>query len=163
MDIYTEPDPLDTNALANLGPLAPLAGIWEGSEGLDIAPKREGPEETPYRERLTLEPCGPVVNGPQVLYGLRYTTVAWPIGSEEPFHEEVGTWLWDPERELAMRCFVVPRGVTVLAGGRVKPDARRIEMAAEVGSHTFGISSNPFLDEAFKTVRYELVITSTLR
>ena len=30
---------------------------------------------------------------------------------------------------------------------------------AEVGSETFGICSNPFLDEEFKTVRYELEVT----
>ena len=37
-DIYTEAEP-DVNTLANLGPLAGLAGIWEGKRGLDINPK----------------------------------------------------------------------------------------------------------------------------
>jgi hypothetical protein len=46
--------------------------------------------------------------------------------------------------------------VTVLAGGRAKASDRRLIMAADVGSETFGIASNPFLDAEFKTVRYEL-------
>lgn len=43
-DIYTEAEP-DVNTLANLGPLAAMAGIWEGKRGLDINPKAEGPEK----------------------------------------------------------------------------------------------------------------------
>ena len=29
-DIFTEPEDVDTDTLSNLGPLRPLAGIWEG-------------------------------------------------------------------------------------------------------------------------------------
>jgi hypothetical protein len=58
-----------------------------------------------------------------------------------------------------MRCFLVPRGVTVLAGGDARPRDRRFELTAEVGSETYGISSNRFLDREFKTVRYELAVT----
>ena len=38
-DLYTEPDG-DPDTLANLGPLAPMAGIWEGTGGADAAPGR---------------------------------------------------------------------------------------------------------------------------
>jgi hypothetical protein len=159
MDVYAKPDPIDEDVVRNLGPLAPLTGTWVGDQGIDVAPSREGPVETPFRERLTLEPVGPVVNGPQVLYGLRYATTAWPIGEDAPFHEEVGYWLWDPSAELVMRFFMVPRGVTVAAGGPATADAKSFAMVAEVGSETFGVLSNPFLDEAFKTVRYDLQIS----
>ena len=158
LDIYTEPDPLDEDVVANLGPFAPLVGTWEGAEGLDTAPDRDGPEQTPYRERLTFEPAGPVVNGPQVLYGLKYATTAWPMGEEDPFHEELGYWLWDPERKQAMRMFMVPRGVAVLAGGTVEPGDSSFTLAADVGSEVYGIVSNPFLDKAFKTVHYEVTV-----
>ena len=48
-DIYTEAE-TDPNTLANLGPLARLAGVWEGKRGVDINPKAEGPEKDPlYR------------------------------------------------------------------------------------------------------------------
>jgi len=42
-DVYTEPQEVDVDTLANLGPLAPLAGIWEGVRGIDVNPKPEGP------------------------------------------------------------------------------------------------------------------------
>ena len=58
-----------------------------------------------------------------------------------------------------LRCFVVPRGVTVLAGGTVDTDATDFEISADAGSDTYGICSNKFLDREFKTVRYELKIT----
>lgn len=147
--------------LANLGPLAPLAGTWEGDKGNDIAPDKDPKEKenNKYREHLVLEPFGPVNNHAQTLYGLRYSTTAWPVGQENPFHEETGYWLWDPEEKQVLRCFIVPRGVTVIAGGTVEPEAREFQLAAEVGSETYGICSNKFLDQEFKTVRYELKIT----
>ncbi len=149
----------DHELLVHLGPLAGLAGTWEGKEGIDIAPAKDGSKETHFRERMTFEPIGPVVNGPQTLYGLRYSTVAWPLIQEQPFHEEVGYWLWDAERKQVMRCFIVPRGVVVNAGGTSDPDAKEFCMTADAGSGVYGILSNPFLDEAMKTVRYELSVT----
>lgn len=141
---------------SNLGPLARLVGTWEGDEGVDVSP---GPEETRFRERMTFEPFGPVVNGPQVLYGLRYATTAWPIGEDDPFHEEVGYWLWDAAAGKVMRCFLVPRGITVLAVGDASAEATRFEMSAELGSETHGISSNPILAQRFRTVRYDLTVS----
>jgi hypothetical protein len=149
----------EAEILSRLGPLAPLAGKWEGDQGVDISPSKQGSHETHFRERLTFEPLGPVVNGPQVLYGLRYSTVAWPLIQEQPFHEEVGYWLWDADRKQVMRCFIVPRGVVVNAGGTSEPDAKEFLMAADAGSLVYGILSNPYLDEAAKTVRYELTVT----
>jgi hypothetical protein len=71
---------------------------------------------------------------------------------------EVGYWLWDAASSLVMRCFMVPRGVTVLAGGTASTDARELRMSAEAGSGVFGVLNNPYLDEAAKTVRYELSV-----
>ena len=144
----------------DLGPLAPLAGIWEGDQGIDEAPSASrGMMQTSYRERMVFDPIGPVDNHEQILHGLRYSTTAYPIGEEEPFHEELGYWLWDGAEGQVMRCFLVPRGVTVLAGGDAGPEDRRFTLTAEVGSETYGISSNRFLDREFKTVRYELAVT----
>lgn len=150
--------------IKHLGPLAALAGFWEGNEGVDVAPSPERAlQERHYRERITFEPFGPVDNHEQILWGLRYATTAWPLGEgeneDDPFHEEVGYWLWDPQERQVLRCFLVPRGVTVLAGGTVEPDAREFELVATVGSQTYGICSNEFLDREFKTVRYELKVT----
>jgi len=158
MNVQSTPVSGNEEILKNLGPLAALAGAWEGDQGLDTAPSKAGPVETPYRERMTFEPFGPVVNGAQILYALRYRTTAWPLGQKEPFHEELGYWLWEPAEGRVMRWFLVPRGVAVGAGGTAAADARSFTMKAELGSPTFGLLSNPFLDEAFQTVRYELEV-----
>jgi len=151
---------MDKEMQVNLGPLAALAGTWEGDKGNDRAPSGDrGVMDTPFREHMVFEPLGPVKNHEQVLYGLRYRTTVWPLGQESPFHEDQGYWLWDATANQVMRCFVVPRGVTVIAGGTVAPDATSFQLAAEVGSETYGICSNKFLDEEFKTVRYELTVT----
>ncbi len=144
----------------NLGPLGALLGTWEGGKGDDIAPSVPEREtaHSKYRERMVFEATGRVDNHEQVLYGLRYSTTAWRQGEDEPFHEELGYWLWDAANKQVLRCFMVPRGVTVIAGGTVEPGAHEFELAAEVGSETYGICSNKFLDEQFKTVRYELKV-----
>jgi hypothetical protein len=145
--------------LERLGPLAALAGVWEGDAGKDVAPSDDrGTEHNDYRERMVFEPLDPVENHEQVLHGLRYATTAWRIGESDPFHEELGYWLWDPAEKQVLRCFMIPRGVTVIAGGTAEADAKRFEIAAEVGSETYGICSNRFLDREFKTVRYELTL-----
>jgi hypothetical protein len=146
--------------LSVLGPLAPLAGVWEGEGGADVAPSDDrGTETNAYRERLTLTPCGCIDNHEQKLWGLRYATMAWRLGETDPFHEETGYWLWDPAAGEVYRCFIVPRGVSVIAGGKVAPDARRFTLEATLGSPTFGICSNPFLDREFRTERYLLDVT----
>src|SRR5579859_6102700 len=111
--------------LDNWGPLAALAGEWEGTEGLDISFNNEQGTivETPFREKTTLKPFGPVDNGTQSLYGLDYRMAAWRGEEADPFHTEVGYWLWDAAERSVMRCFMIPRGSTVLAGGIATADA----------------------------------------
>lgn len=143
----------------NLGPLGPLLGIWEGEKGTDLAPS-DAPVTnrqlvtSKYRERMVFEPTGRVDNHEQSLYGLRYFTKAWRIGAPDPFHEEVGYWMWDAASELIIRTFMPPRGMTVLAGGYAKPDAREFALEAKAGDEVFGVCSSPFLTAEFKTVRY---------
>ena len=138
------------------GPLAKLIGTWEGDKGLDISIHHDETEqeETLYRERASFTPFGPVQNAGQTLYGLDYRTQAWPIGDENPFHMEVGYWLWDSAAGTVMRCFMVPRGQTILAGGQAGANVSRFAMRAEVGSETFGILSNPHLAKNAHTTRY---------
>lgn len=152
---------IETSAAESpLGPLAALAGIWEGTKGDDVAPSdARGTEKNKFRERITFTPLSPVQNHEQTLHGLRYATTAWRIGDDAPFHEELGYWLWDPAAKQVLRCFLIPRGVTILAGGTAEPDARSFELAAVCGSETYGICSNRFLDKEFKTIRYTLKVT----
>ena len=126
--------------LKHLGPLAPLAGIWEGENGDDTAPSdARGVERNRYRERVTFEPIGPVHNHEQCLYGFRYAMTAFRLGEPAAFHEELGYWLWDASAKQVLRCVLVPRGVAVMAGGTAEPTATTLEFTAEAGTDTCGI------------------------
>lgn len=143
------------------GPLAALAGEWEGDQGLDVSYHNVEGEvgETKYREKVTLKPFGPVDNGNQHLYGLDYRMAAWREGEENPFHTEVGYWLWDAATKQVMRCFMVPRGSTVLAGGTAEANATSFTMSATVGDCTYGILSNKYLDENARSTEYTCTVT----
>lgn len=41
-DIFTEPDDVSPDSLANLGPLRHLAGVWQADKGVDVNPKADG-------------------------------------------------------------------------------------------------------------------------
>ena len=146
---------------AQLGPLTDLAGTWEGDEGVDVAYSNDRGvlAETSYRERVEFKPFGPVENGAQTLYGLDYRMAAYRRGEELPFHTEVGYWLWDAADGQVMRCFVVPRGSVVLAGGTSTPEATTFELAAECGSEVYGILSNPYLARGARSAVYRAAVT----
>lgn len=157
-DIYTEPDP-DTNTLANLGPLAAMAGIWEGKNGIDINPKAEGPQEDPFIEYYELQPIDGQTNGPQLFYGLRYHTHIIQPGETETFHDQVGYWLWEPATGNIILTLSIPRGQTAMAVGNAAADAKTFTLTAVRGSDRNGISSNPFLEDSFKTESFTITVT----
>ncbi|APV52004.1 FABP family protein [Betaproteobacteria bacterium GR16-43] len=157
-DIYTEAEP-ETDTLANLGPLRPMAGIWTSSRGLDTAPKADGPEKQAYIERMELQPIDAQANGPQLFYGLRYHTQIFKPDDPETFHDQVGYWLWEPATGALMQTLSIPRGQVAMAVGKAAPDAKTFRLEAVRGSLTNGIVSNPFLEYAFKTERYIITVT----
>jgi hypothetical protein len=143
------------------GPLGLLAGVWEGEGGLDTAYSHARGEVlgTPYLEKLTLKPFGPVDNGSQHLYGLDYKTAMWRDDEENPFHTEVGYWLWDGATGEIMRGFVVPRGITILAGGTADADATSFTLTAAQGEPLYTIGENAYLAKNASTRSYELNIS----
>ncbi|HET9728927.1 MAG TPA: heme-binding beta-barrel domain-containing protein [Acidimicrobiia bacterium] len=145
------------------GPLAGLIGEWEGDQGLDVSFHNVEGElgETKYLEKVSMKPFGPVDNGSQHLYGLDYRMAAWRNDEENPFHTEVGYWLWDGATKQVMRCFMVPRGSTVLAGGTAEPDATTFRMEATNGDTTYGILENKYLAEKAHTTRYVCTVNIT--
>ncbi len=149
---------MTTDIITKLGPLASLAGNWEGDKGIDVSRIHSEIKETKYREKISFEPLGPVNNGPQKLYGLRYSMTAWRLEEENAFHEELGYWLWDAVNKQVLRCFMVPRGVLINAGGTAEFDSTVFNLSAEVGSETYGIMSNKFLDETYKTMKYTVEV-----
>lgn len=79
---------MESNGMQQLGPLAALAGVWEGDKGEDDAPLDDrGTGQNRFCERITFEPIGAVSNHEQVLNGLRHATVARRLGETDPFHE----------------------------------------------------------------------------
>jgi hypothetical protein len=157
-DIYTESD-FAPDTLANLGPLRRLAGEWESDQGVDIAPKAEGPERRAFREHIRMDPIDPQNNGPQLLYGLRYHIHITTAEELITFHDQVGYWLWEPATGLVMQSLTIPRGQALLAGGTAKPDDKQISVEARRGDTRFGICSTTFLEEAFRTDYYRIDIT----
>jgi hypothetical protein len=157
-DIYTEADG-DPDTLANLGPLSPLAGTWEGVRGGDEHPVAEGTEHDTFVERYDLQPIDRQTNGPQLFYGLRYHTHIVKPGEVETFHDQVGYWLWEPAAKAVTLTLAIPRGQVLLASGPAAVDATDFELTAAVGSEVHGILSNPFLDQAFRTISFRIHVT----
>ena len=159
VDIYSEPEDVDADTLRNLGPLLPLAGIWEGSKSLDVNPKAEGPERQAYVERIELQPIDPQANGPQLFYGLRYHTRIVKPGEIETFHDQVGYWLWEPATETVILSLAIPRAQVALAAGHAKADATTFEVTAARGTTEYGICSTTFLEQAFRTDSFRMKVT----
>jgi len=161
-DIFTEPE-LDTNTLANLGPLTGMAGIWEGTAGTDTHPVSDAEGLTlteTYLERYELQPIDPQTNGPQYFYGLRYHVHIHKPNEVETFHDQVGYWLWNPVEQTVTQPIAIPRGQVALASGAgIAPNATEFTLHAERGTTVYGICSNPFLERAYKTVSFRMTVT----
>ena len=157
-DVFTEPK-YDVHTIKNLGPLTGLAGIWEGTRGVDVHPEVEGPLKQAFHERIELQPIDPQTNGPQLLYGLRYHARIVKVGEDKTFHDQVGYWLWEPATETVILTLSIPRGQTAMALGKTTANAKTFEVVAKRGSTVNGICSNPFLEFAYKTTEFRMAVT----
>ena len=158
-DIFTEPEDVAADTLANLGPLRPLAGVWEGAKGLDVNPKAAGPERAQFIERIALQPIDAQANGPQLFYGLRYHTRIIKPGEAPTYHDQVGYWLWEPATGLILQTLAIPRGQVAMASGYAAPDATKFRLSAKRGETDYGICSTTFLEQAFRTLSYDIDVT----
>jgi hypothetical protein len=158
-DIFTEPTDVDPDTLANLGPLARLAGEWRSADGLDVNPKADGPERRSYIEHAVFDPIDPQANGPQLFYGLRYHVRINTPEEDIAFHDQVGHWLWEPATGLVIQTLSIPRGQVAIAAGTAKPGDGTLTLTAERGSTEYGICSTAFLEHAFRTDRYAIAVT----
>ena len=156
-DIYTEAE-TDPNTLANLGPLAKLAGVWEGKRGVDINPKAEGPEKILISN--VTKPIQPM-RKPMVRNSIMDYVITLILSSQvklETFHDQVGYWLWEPETGNILLTGSIPRGQTFIAVGNAPADAKEFTVKAVRGSLTNGIISNPFLERSFTTESFEMTV-----
>ncbi|HRN72855.1 MAG TPA: FABP family protein [Ginsengibacter sp.] len=144
-----------------LGPLTPLVGEWEGNVGVDVSyhNKDDQTSETGYFEHAWFKPIPVVENGQQTMDGLNYQMTAWRHGEEamDPFHDEVGYLLWDKKNGQIIRCFAVPRGLAILAGGDAGPRDRVLKFVAEPGNPGYGLSQNKYLLERAKATAFTSV------
>jgi len=158
-DVFTEPQDVDPDTLSNLGPLRRLAGAWEGEDGVDVNPKADGPEQRPFIERIEMQPIDPQANGPQLFYGLRYHIHINTREEDITFHDQVGYWLWEPATGLVLQTLTIPRGQVAIASGHARPDDKSLTLTAERGQTEYGICSTAFLEHAFRTDAYKIVVT----
>lgn len=158
-DIYTEPSNLDVDTLKNLGPLRDMAGIWQGTRGLDVKPKAEGAKKQVFVERIELQPIDPQTNGPQLFYGLRYHMHVVKPDEVKTYHDQIGYWLWEPATGTVIQTLTIPRAQTAMAVGKASAESTSFELAATRGSETYGICSTPFLEYAFRTVEYRIKVS----
>ena len=157
-DIFTEADGSD-DTLAELGPLRGLAGTWRGERGRDVSPKADGPETTTYREEWTFEPIDRQVNGPQLLYGLRYHQHVNKFDEELTFHDQVGYLLWEPAAQAIYMTLAIPRAQVAMAMGSAASGDSTFTLRAEVGDPAAGILTNPWMDSHFHTTSWEITFT----
>lgn len=156
--IYEEPE-VSPDTLANLGPLRPLAGVWQATKGVDVSPKEAGPETKIFIEHASFVPIDGQTNGPQLFYGLRYHMHINTPDEKITFHDQIGYWLWEPATGLLLQSLTIPRGEALLASGTAKADDKIFTVEAVRGATTNGIAANPFLDENFRTDRYHCRMT----
>jgi hypothetical protein len=158
-DIYTEPQGIDVNTLANLGPLRAMAGVWQGMRGLDVKPKADGPRKQAFVERIDLQPIDPQTNGPQLFYGLRYHQHVVKPDQVKTYHDQVGYWLWEPATDTVIHTLTIPRGQVAMAAGQADANATSFELVATQGLDTYGICSAPFLHHAFRTTEFRIRVS----
>jgi hypothetical protein len=144
------------------GPLEGLIGEWESDTGgLDTAFSHSQDKVlgSSYKEKCSMKPFGPVDNGSQSLYGLDYKSAMWRGDEENPFHTEVGYWLWDAATGEVMKGFVVPRGITVLAGGNADANATKFTLKAALDDPQYSIGENKYLAKNASSLSYVINIT----
>ncbi len=154
---------MSTGNFPEFGPLAVLIGEWQGEQGMDIAPEPDGTEKNPYFESIVYTPVGDVENGKeQVLMALRYQEIVTRKSTNKVFHDQTGYWLWDSKTNLIMHSFTIPRGMAVLAGGKVTIDeqgASVFTLSASLEDPRWSIVQSPFMFEKAKTKSFNQTVT----
>jgi hypothetical protein len=139
--------------------LLELLGTWKGDQGIDLAPKPEIDEENPYYETLTFELLeGDIENaGEQGLVAVIYRQEVREKANDEISHSETGYWLWEKGTDNIINSFTIPRGVCVLAGGKIQQEGDEIvlSVSANLDEAHNSIAQSPFMLDKAKTLSFE--------
>ncbi len=142
------------------GPLKNLIGVWKGTEGIDIAPEPDGEENNPYFETITYCDIGDISNAEsQTLGAIHYRQVVQRKSNNEMLHDQTGYWMWDAETSTVMHSFVIPRAVSIVAGGQYTgktDDNGRVilELKAKHGDPKWGIIESPFMKKNASSLEF---------
>ncbi|CCQ72783.1 conserved protein of unknown function [Magnetospira sp. QH-2] len=142
------------------GPLEQLLGTWKGDQGVDIAPEPDGEENNPYHETITYEDIGDLSNAEeQKLAAVYYRQIVRRKSNDEIFHDQTGYWIWDRDKKLVMHSFVIPRAVSVVAGGLYSGETDGegrvvMELTAKLGDPEFGIAQSPFMSKKASSMEF---------
>ena len=140
------------------GPLQGLIGVWRGDKGIDISPEPDDIERNPYYETINFKAAGDVDNAEkQNLTIVAYHQEVYRKSNDEQFHDQVGYFTWDAALGIITHSFVIPRGVAVVAGGKVteqNDDGLQIQLAAAADDEDWGISQSPFMRDHARTVSF---------
>ena len=139
----------------NYGPLTGLIGQWKGDRGIDIAPEPDGTERSPFYETIVFEAAGDVDNAEtQVLSIVRFTQKVYRQSNDKQFHDQVGYFTWEEATGIITQSFVIPRGVGVVAGGKVIAEEGSkitIKVDAADGDPDWGVTQAPFMRDNART------------
>ncbi len=150
----------------NYGPLAGLIGVWKGDKGTDIAPEPVGSENNAYFETITFEGIGDVSNAEaQTLVLLHYVQVVQRSENSDVFHHQTGYWSWDAATGVVTHSFAIPRGVSVVACGKVldtdhaPANAIVFQVSAEDTGFDGGIAQSSFMQRKANTSAFSQILT----
>lgn len=146
------------------GPLTLLHGVWDGGEGMDLAPDPDGEESNPFYERIVFEAIGDVTNAEQqCLAAVRYHQVVRRKSNDKVFHNETGYWLWDAAQGIVMQTLTIPRGVSLVAGGSYQFGADGeptvLEVHAAIDDIDWTIVQSPFMRDNAKTIEFSHTVS----
>ena len=147
------------------GPLKEFIGTWTGDQGVDIAPEPDGVENNPYYETITYEDIGDLSNAEeQTLAALYYRQVVRRKSNDEVFHDQTGYWMWDAQANTVMHSFVIPRAVSVVAGGTYSGETDGqgcvvLNLSAKLGDTDWGIVQSPFMTRKASSLEFSQTFT----
>ncbi|WP_354624536.1 heme-binding beta-barrel domain-containing protein [Psychromonas sp. MME2] len=140
----------------NYGPLTGLIGTWFGNAGKDVAPEPDGIENNNYYETMTFSEASEVTNAEQeVLSAVHYIQKVQRHGDDKVIHHESGYWMWNQQTNDVMHSLVIPRGICVLAAGKVDISGTTVfDVKADDTEKEQQLIQSPFMHEKAKLISY---------
>ena len=157
-DIFTEPEP-DPDTLRNLGPLTPLAGIWEDSEVSMSIRQQKAPKTTRTSSAWSCTRSTPRPTDRSSTTACATTPASSSRTTPKPSTTRWATGCGSRQLRRSCRRSRYPEVKWRWRSARPAPTRRHSSWSRKRGSEVNGICSNPFLEYAFKTTGYRIRVT----